>query len=49
MDGIHTEFLQVVDSFRLRKCQEFSFVFQPRRGVDGEIAMVHLIDDEVGR
>ena len=49
MDGVHSESLQVVDGFLFRQRQELSLVLDTRRGIDGEITMVHLVDDEVGR
>ena len=51
VDGVHTEFLQVFDGAWFGECEEFAAMFRcyARRWVDGEIAMVHLVDDEVGR
>ena len=39
----------MLDSLRLGECEIFALVLQSRREVDGEVAVVHLVDDEVAR
>ena len=46
--GIDAQRFQVADGFRLGQCEKFSFMLQFRRFVDREVAVVHLVDDEVG-
>ena len=48
MDGVDTQLLQVVDGPRLRQRQELTGMLRIGTG-DGEVAVVHLVDDEVGR
>ena len=48
MDGIHTEAFQVVNGPRLRQCEELTWILGILTG-DGEVAVVHLVDHEVGR
>ena len=57
MDVCNAQLLEVVDSrlvaqrrnrSLLRKSQELTLVGNPRRGVDGEIAVVHLVEHRVG-
>ena len=47
--GVHAETLQVLDSLRLCERKKLALVLQSRREVDGEVAVVHLVDDEVAR
>ena len=47
MDGIHAEFLQVADGPGFREGQELAWVGRILAG-DGEVAVVHLVDDKVG-
>ena len=48
MDGIHAEFLQVADGPWFREGQKLAGVGRILTG-NREIAVVHLVDDEVGR
>ena len=48
MDGIHAELFQVADGPGFREGQELAGVCRILTG-NGEIAVVHLVDDEVGR
>ena len=48
MDGIHPQRLQMVDGPRLCQCEELTWILCILAG-DGEIAMVHLVDDEICR
>ena len=48
MDGVDTKLLQVCDGPGLCQGEELALVLGILTG-DGEVAMVHLIDDEVGR
>ncbi len=47
MDGIHAQGLQVVDGPRLCQSEELAWVLGILAG-DGEVTMMHLIDDDVG-
>ena len=47
MNGIHAEFLQVADGPGFREGQKLAGVGRILTG-DGEVAVVHLVDDEVG-
>ena len=45
--GVHAERLQIFCRLGFRERKKFALVLQARRRVDGEIAVVELIDDEV--
>ena len=47
MDSIHAKLLQVADGARLGQGKVFALVDKAARLVDGEVAVVHLIQDEV--
>ena len=49
MHSIHAQRLEVLDSARLGQGKEFTLVLDTARLVDGEVPVVHLIDDEVLR
>ena len=49
MNGIHSQFFQVVYRFLLRQCEKLSFMSQPRRAVNREVTVMHLIHYEIGR
>ena len=44
---IHAQGLQVVDGARLGQGQEFALVLDAAGLIDGEVTMVHLVDDQV--
>ena len=49
MYGVDAELSQIVDGPWLREGKELAAVYELRRWVDGEVAVVQLIDDEVCR
>ena len=49
MNGIYAQFLEVSDGFRLRQSKEFPLISQARRGINGKVTMVHLVDHKVSR
>ena len=48
LHGVDAEGLEVVDVVELGKGKELARIFAAAGGVDGEVAVVHLVDDEVG-
>ena len=48
VDGIHAELFQMVDGPGLCEREELAGIFRVLSG-DGEVTVVHLVDDEVGR
>ena len=48
MHRIDSQVLQMLDGLGLSECQELAFMLQPGGHVDGEITVVHFVDDEIG-
>ena len=49
MHCVNAQLLQVLDGFIFGESKKFAFVFDARRGMNGEVAMVKFVDNEVGR
>ena len=48
VDGVHAEALQIVDGLGFGEGKELALMRQARGGRHGEVAEMHLVDDEVG-